>query len=518
LNLDFARITNCLEFYRSRSDRRVICPEGLALTELAFSAALEDDDPVAMLPSAAEISSPAMTVLESEAAADEPVPIDHAILATAKIGTAAPPAMIDPAVAELCIPLSETDPCGPDLDLSGDAEYLNFFAQTEGILPSSFFSTEDGKPFDRASVDLPRQIEAIAPLWERSRDLRLLVMRAQLMILNRDLAGFAVSIAAIAEWLDKFGDDVHPRAADGDLGARVATLGSLELPTIVFPLQYAPLCEGRRIGAVTYRSWMIASGDVKPRVGEQKHPSATLADAIADAPADVLAATRKYVAMLKTSLARIRGIFMMQGTSLGLENLPALVDKIQLLVDPQAALSEETAAAAEDDIAPAGDAPASLADAQQALAAIADYYSRSEPSSPTLPLVRQAHQLIGKSFFEVMSILVPTQMDKAAFQIGADQFFELPVGKLSKPPEAEPAAENSPSSARPGGSPQYRVTSRAQAIALLEQVQRFFRHAEPSSPVPMLCDRARALAERDFMAVLKEVLPKAALKTFGAEK
>src|SRR3979490_2273014 len=190
---------------------------------------------------------------------------------------------------------------------------------------------------------------------------------------------------------------------------------------------------------------------------------------------------------------------------------------IQGRVDPQAALSEETAAAAEDDIAPAGDAPASLADAQQALAAIAEYYSRSEPSSPTLPLVRQAHQLIGKSFFEVMSILVPTQMDKAAFQIGADQFFELPVGKLSKLPEGAPALEGPPSS-ESGGSPQYRVESRAQAIALLEQVQRFFRHAEPSSPVPMLCDRARAFAERDFMAVLRDVLPKAALKTFGAER
>jgi type VI secretion system protein ImpA len=516
LNLDFARITNCLEFYRN--DRRVICPEGLALTELAFSADLDDDDAAAMPPSAEQISSPAMTALEPEAAADAPAPIDHAIPVAAKIGAAEQTAIVDPAVAELCVPLSETDPCGPDLDQSGDAEYLNFFAQTEGMLPSAFFSAEDGKPFDRASVDLPRQIEAIAPLWERSRDLRLLVIRARLTILNRDLAGFAVSMAAIAEWLEQFGDDVHPRAADGDLGARVAVLGSLELPTVVFPLQYVPLCEGRRIGAVAYRSWMIASGEVQPRAGEQKHPSAMLTDALADAPAEVLAATRNHVTMLKTSLARIRNIFTMQGISLGLENLPALVDKIQLLVDPQAALSEETAVAAEDDIAPAGDAPASLADAQQALAAIAEYYSRSEPSSPTLPLVRQAHQLIGKSFFEVMSILVPTQIDKAAFQIGADQFFELPVGKLSKPPEAEPAPEESPSSARPGGSPQYRVTSRPQAIALLEQVQRFFRHSEPSSPVPMLCDRARALAERDFMAVLKEVLPKAALKTFGAEK
>jgi type VI secretion system protein ImpA len=122
-----------------------------------------------------------------------------------------------------------------------------------------------------------------------------------------------------------------------------------------------------------------------------------------------------------------------------------------------------------------------------------------------------------------MSILVPAQMEKAAFQIGADQFFELPVNKLSKLPEsATPAAAAAPGAAtatsNSGKATQYRVTSRAQAISLLEQVQQFFRHAEPSSPVPMLCERARAFAERDFMGVLREVLPKAALKTIGAEK
>ena len=148
------------------------------MTELAFSAALDDDDTAAMLPSAAETSSPAMAALDSEAATHGPAPIDHSVLLPAKIGTTTQPAMIDPTVAELCVPLSETDPCGPDLDLSGDADYLNFFAQTEGILPSSFFSAEDGRPFDRASVDLPCQIEAIAPLWERSRDLRLLRSRS----------------------------------------------------------------------------------------------------------------------------------------------------------------------------------------------------------------------------------------------------------------------------------------------------------------------------------------------------
>ena len=161
-----------------------------------------------------------------------------------------------------------------------------------------------------------------------------------------------------------------------------------------------------------------------------------------------------------------------------------------------------------------GCTPASLAQAKDALAAIADYYSRLEPSSPTLPLVRQAHQLIGKSFIEVMNILVPTQMEKAAFQIGADQVFELPVGKLSKLPEAAPPAAAQAETGASG----YSVQSRAQAIALLEQVQRFFRSAEPSSPVPILCERARALAERDFMGVLRDVLPKAALKNAGADK
>ena len=76
-----------------------------------------------------------------------------------------------------------------------------------------------------------------------------------------------------------------------------------------------------------------------------------------------------------------------------------------------------------------------------------------------------------------------------------------------------------PASAGPNATPQrVQVRSRAQAIALLDQVQRYFQLSEPSSPVPMLCERARAFAERDFMAVLREVLPKAALRDIGVEK
>ena len=63
----------------------------------------------------------------------------------------------------------------------------------------------------------------------------------------------------------------------------------------------------------------------------------------------------------------------------------------------------------------------SFEEAAAALAGIAEYFSRAEPSSPALLLTRQAQALIGKSFLEVMQILVPEKVESAAVQIGAEQ-------------------------------------------------------------------------------------------------
>jgi type VI secretion system protein ImpA len=440
----------------------------------------------------------------------------------------------NPAIVALCLPISADDPCGPDLDFDGDAAYLNYFAGVEGVLPPSFFSAEDGRPFDRTTVDLPGQISALEPLLRRTLDIRLMVTRARLMVLNRDLNGFVASIAAVAELLDLYWDAVHPRLENDDMVARQLTLAALELPTVVFALQYTPLFDFRRVGAISYRAWMIANGVARARSSEPTLNAAHIVAARGDADPSILLAVRSTVGLLKLSLDRIGSAFAKRGASAGLENLPALVDKILAFIDPRAAESAMGAAAANDaepTLADAswqtpGSAGGPLADAKQALSAIAEYYALSEPSSPTLPLVRQAHLLVGKSFFEVMSVLVPTQLEKAAFMIGGDQVFELPLGKLPKPSELAIVPESSTEEGQFSGKPptadtelrRYRVDSRPQAIGLLEQVERHFRRTEPSSPVPWLCERARAFAERDFMAVLRDVLPKAALKTIGSDK
>jgi type VI secretion system protein ImpA len=123
---------------------------------------------------------------------------------------------------------------------------------------------------------------------------------------------------------------------------------------------------------------------------------------------------------------------------------------------------------------------------------------------------------------------MPSQVDKAAFQIGTEQVFDLPVAKLSGLSAVSPASDASQSASgepvdpsqptNPSTPPRYRIGSRSQALELLRLVQLYFRHSEPSSPVPMLCERARALGERDFMGVLRDVLPKAALKALDTDK
>jgi hypothetical protein len=112
-------------------------------------------------------------------------------------------------LAELVAPIAPDDPCGPDLDLEGDLDFMNYMARAEGLLPASYFS------FDRNGLDLPAEIAAGAELSKRTRNVQLLALLAKFSILNRDLKGYARRIAAIAELLEARWDDVHPRPLRG---------------------------------------------------------------------------------------------------------------------------------------------------------------------------------------------------------------------------------------------------------------------------------------------------------------
>lgn len=225
--------------------------------------------------------------------------------------------------------------------------------------------------------------------------------------------------------------------------------------------------------------------------------------------------------------------------------------------------------------APAGSC-ASVTEAQAALAACLSYFRKVEPSSPAVLLIGQAQRLIGKSLIEVIQIMFPEHVDKAMLEIGSETKYQLPLERLggdsygdgssyedessgddsgsgyddgygsgedesasddgsggdedgqseeeaaADAGQDEPAAEEGeapsepesprPAAAKPAPAAAVSVTTRAEAIAQMKAVAGFYRHAEPSNPVPLLMDKACALAQQDFLSLLGDILPEVGIR------
>jgi type VI secretion system protein ImpA len=80
------------------------------------------------------------------------------------------------------------------------------------------------------------------------------------------------------------------------------------------------------------------------------------------------------------------------------------------------------------------------------------------------------------------------------------------------PPAAEPngqAGEPVPSPATVGSpaAPRQGVDGREDVLRLLDQVLDYYRRREPSSPVPLLLQRARRLVPMSFVEAMRELAP-----------
>jgi type VI secretion system protein ImpA len=431
---------------------------------------------------------------------------------------AAPPPS-PPSLDLFALPLvSDEDPCGPDLDLEGETEFMNFIAATEGQLPASYYA------FNRASIDFAAASRVAEKLLKRTLDLRLLALMAKLAILNRDIAGFAQRLGHVAWLVKEHWEGANPRGEGDDYSGRIAQLATLEdNAVILLPLQYAPLIETNREGAVSYRDQLLASGAAQPRSvtlydlrgqkqttePEKFMPAASIERALNDVEIAKLAGA---VGMLTSLGASIQSINATTTEHVGYENAIALPKLAKLVSDmtaflrtalvrrdpslapppPEAPTSDSGAASV---AATAPPAFASRAEVDAALASAFGYFAASEPTSPALLLIRQAREMLGKNLYEVMKLLAPPHADAARVFVGPDGVFTVPVKSLSNTPTAAiPSAPAEP------------AASRAAAIALIDAVAAHMQKAEPSSPVPYLLERARNLATRDFLSLLQDLL------------
>lgn len=75
--------------------------------------------------------------------------------------------------------------------------------------------------------------------------------------------------------------------------------------------------------------------------------------------------------------------------------------------------------------------------------------------------------------------------------------------------DGEDSSGNAAGPAADGGAPVGVVRNRQDATRALDAVADFFRTHEPSSPIPLLIERAKRLVAKNFLEVLAELAPEA---------
>ncbi|MBM2578054.1 type VI secretion system ImpA family N-terminal domain-containing protein [Jannaschia sp. Os4] len=424
-------------------------------------------------------------------------------------------------------PVEADPPCGPDLELAEDDDFLDYYYDAEGRLPARYMDTgqslgADGRPrdrlFDASSVDLAGERREIEGLLRRSRDLRPLSLLARWGALAWRTDVLADAVEGMAALVAAHGDAVHPALPERSRDRRGA-IEALATPAhVIQPLNHLPLTG---TGEVTWRRWQVAQGRVEPRAGEEEADGTAILQALGDR------ANASQVEAVQADLARVAAAARTLHPNL-LERLLDTVDGILGLIaqarpeltapapdaPAPADAPEAGGAPAEAEASPApaaveelpADAPQDRAQAKAALVAVETYLARSEPASAALLLTIQARQLIGRPLVEALETLLPGDAPRAVIDLGSSGF-ALPMDRL-KALSGEIPAPDAATAGEAAAAPE--VVDRGQAAGQLRAIAAFFRRSEPASPVPLLLDRARTWLERDFEGLLSELLPPAA--------
>lgn len=319
-------------------------------------------------------------------------------------------------VASLVRPISTDEPCGENLEespLLASFDTFRLFGQSA--------------PFD-AAPDWVEIRNRAADALARSKDLRLLAHLGAAALRTDGISAFTDTLTAASAWLDSYWDRTYPRV-DEDPVLRRSALNCFTDPiAIVDGLRRAPLVSSRQLGGINLRHVEIAAGQLTPIDGEASPDGGQIAAAFAAAPIDDLTRLAERV---EGALSAVKKIDQTMRTNSGVEASPALdplagqlgrvarVLKGHLATHPERteqSVQTETGAshdgAGDTTAAPIG-AIRSRQDAIKALDAVAEFFRRTEPSSPVPLFLERAKRLVSKDFLEVLADIAPDALPQA---------------------------------------------------------------------------------------------------------
>lgn len=402
--------------------------------------------------------------------------------------------------------------CGPDL-YDTEPAFAALMDSCEELLPERF------SEFDRTEIDFTDLFKQMDGFLKQSRDLRLLVLLAQLGLLNGQLHVFANAVRIIRRLLENNWNEVHPADADFGHMERVGALESLNnRPTVILPLEAAPLFKTRRSGPISYRAIQIAAGETTARPDEHTISLGAIEAALTsgELEPELINEILNDLAELPDELQEISRICTEKLKENGAKAAPPDYEVLTTLIkdigrelnirlgrltdEAEGAAPEEGGAEEGADDSASGAASQSdiknSAQAKLILDAVEDYFATREPSHPALFLVREARGLVGKSYLDALKILMPSRFDDVSLILGTSGL-QLSNNRLVDLNEG-----SDPELGDVDGFAVMVIENRSDAMKGIAAVKGYYSANEPTSPIPLLLEEAQNMSSGSFTGLL----------------
>jgi type VI secretion system protein ImpA len=334
-------------------------------------------------------------------------------------------------------PISAEQPCGQNLDdvpvlpgaqtaVLSEFDKLRLYGQPRSPeAPPEAQDTEGSRnepEKQRPPIEWDRlRAEAIEGL-QKTKDLRLLAYLGTALLRTDGLGAFLSTLTLASQWLETYWPQVYPLLDDGDAMARRSALNCFADPmAVVDRVWRLPIVASKHHGRFSYRDLEVAQGHVQPAKDEKKPDERAIREALKELPIEELTALEAGITAATGALTAMDARMRADGgpdVAPDFGPLSTILAKLNRLYRDQIASRSETAVVAGEAVpgSPAaaaagqgftGGAIQSRQDAVRALDAVAEFFRRSEPSSPIPMIVERAKRLVAKDFLEVLADIAP---------------------------------------------------------------------------------------------------------------
>jgi type VI secretion system protein ImpA len=319
-------------------------------------------------------------------------------------------------------PITADQPCGENLEdtpLLSSFDSLRLFGQSRS-LEAPPDDKESRKPIEWGEIKT-NATDALG----KSKDLRLLAYLGTALLRTDGLPAFFETLEIASFWVETYWPYVYP-PIDEDAIARRNALNCLADPMAVIErLRRVPLVQSRQHGSFSLRDIDLATGQMAPVKDEVKPEEAPINAAFTEMPLEALKDLQQAAADAMTALNNIDSRMKTEGgpeVAPSFDPLSAQLVKMGRFLRAQLALrpgdngASPQADVAVDDAPQAGFSGGAIRSRQEAiraLDAVADFFRRSEPSSPVPLFIERAKRLVGKDFLEVLANIAPEALGVA---------------------------------------------------------------------------------------------------------